>query len=116
MQGGPQGLVTAKGVSNVVDLAAARSERQPHIEGPAHCLGCKHQWRAVLEAAPYRERLAAGEPWLECPGCHAMKGLLTYSCLREGEHWQCRCGCQLFSLHEKGPYCPSCGAWQDWPG
>jgi DNA-directed RNA polymerase subunit RPC12/RpoP len=50
---------------SIVDLAAAREERQPHWQGVARCVGCQHEWEAV---APM------GTVWLECPECGMPKG------------------------------------------
>lgn len=98
----------------VVSLAEAKREREPHIEGPAHCVLCGHKWHAVMEARPYRENLANLDPFIECPACHATKGILTYANHRPGPHWKCNCGNALFHLTTIGIYCPNCGAWSDW--
>lgn len=88
----------------VVDLAAERSKRSTHIEGKALCIGCKHEWQAV---AP------AGTTWLECPECHAEKGIFRFRNMRIDEpHWTCSCGNDLFHVTPKGTYCPNCGCWQ----
>jgi hypothetical protein len=101
-------------MSKIVELAAARQERQAHICGPAHCIGCGHTWEAVVPAQAHREKMASHDPWLECTACHAFKGLFTYTFApAEAEvFWACNCGCDAFGVSEQGVFCHNCGAWQ----
>lgn len=93
--------------SNVVSLDLARLAKAPHTTGPHRCLNCQHTWMCV---APLADE--AGHPaFLECPQCHHFKGVATGHYLKEGPHWTCRCGNDLFHIMPTGPYCPNCGAW-----
>ena len=87
----------------VIDLAAAREEREPHLSGAAKCLACHHEWQAV---AP------VGTIWLECPACSLERGRFVRAVARDGDHWQCNCGNDLFRATADGMYCPNCGVWQ----
>ena len=89
--------------ATVIDLQAARQEREPHSAGKARCLACKHEWVAV---API------GVTWMECPSCTLERGRFIAQHERDGEHWNCNCGCDLFYATPDGFYCPNCGEWQ----
>lgn len=89
--------------AEVVSLAQHREENTPHNTGDARCLACGHKWIAV---AP------VGTDWLECSECHLMKGRFIHHCEREGAHWNCNCGNDLFFITPDGCYCPVCGSWQ----
>lgn len=87
---------------SVVNLEEEREARRPHLQGRARCLSCRHEWQQV---API------GETEFECPKCTLMMGRLVYECIREGLHFTCNCGNDLFFIAPEGPYCPKCGAW-----
>lgn len=92
---------------NIVDLAAEREERTPHLSGNAFCMFCNHEWIAV---AP------VGTTWLECPGCHGHKGQFKFEFEPpEREVWACCCGNQLFNVTRKGIFCPMCGHYNTFP-
>jgi len=82
-------------MSNIVKM----SDYSPHMEGPAKCLVCKHEWHAV---APL------GTVALDCPECHTSKGVFVYMVVPE-ICFQCRCGEYLFHLHPNGAQCCNCG-------
>jgi len=88
---------------SVIDFAKEKEEREPHLEGVAKCLACSHKWVAV---AP------VGTIWLECPSCTLERGRYVAQIQREGEHWHCNCGNDLFQATRDGVYCPNCGEWQ----
>jgi hypothetical protein len=71
--------------------------------GEAICLGCKHQWVAVV---PYNESL------FECPSCGVFKGVFKYG---YSPHlaWTCNCGNQLFYCTPDGNLCPNCGIYHE---
>lgn len=73
-------------------------------EGPAHCIGCKHQWHAVVPV---------GDLWLKCPSCEAHKGILDYphGVEEDGitEIWLCNCGGDVFYILRHATYCCNCG-------
>ena len=89
----------------VIDLQQAREEREPHVEGSAHCGACGHQWYAVVPP---------GVSWgLECSECGSMRGMLTNPIGSPGEdrlRMECACGCQLFFVCGDGhAVCHQCG-------
>lgn len=49
---------------SVIDFAAAKQERQPHISGTFICVGCRHEYEGVAPLGTY---------WCECPSCHLPK-------------------------------------------
>ena len=86
-------------MGNVVEFK--RTPDDPHLQGPAQCLHCKHVWEAV---AP------AGEVCLECPACGLQRGtwnLVVHALTRE--HWACRCDCVVFAITPTGALCCKCG-------
>jgi hypothetical protein len=87
----------------VIDLQAAKQEREPHLSGRARCLDCKYEWTAV---AP------VGTTWFECPKCLLERGRMFAQVQRDAPHWHCNCGCDLFYATADGMYCPNCGEWQ----
>jgi len=76
---------------------------KPHMSGEARCLLCGHKWVSVSPT---------GTIWLECSECHTMKGTYIYPAIRDGAHWTCNCGNDLFYATPDGFYCPNCGEWQ----
>lgn len=80
-----------------------RDGEEPHLAGEAICLECRYEWVGV---AP------VGDIWLECQRCGTYKGRFKYHSERDGEHWLCNCGNDLFYLMREGLYCPRCGSWQ----
>lgn len=80
-------------------------EMEEHNVGRAKCLACRHEWEAI---AP------VGTIWLECPACTLERGRFIAQTQRDGLHWACNCGCDLFYINETGTYCPNCGVWQKW--
>lgn len=91
--------MTAKASNRVVSL----DERRPHNAGQARCLDCKHEWAAVCPV---------GTTWLECPACTLFRGRMIGQHERDGPHWFCHCGNELFYVTPDGTYCPNCGEWQ----
>lgn len=87
----------------VIDLAAAKQERAPHLSGLARCLACRHEWVAV---AP------AGAAWLDCPKCSLERGRYIGHVQKDVPHWHCNCGNDLFYVTQDGYYCPNCGVYQ----
>lgn len=89
----------------VIDLAAARQERELTLSlcGKARCLACRHEWQAV---AP------VGTVWLDCPACSLERGRFLGPAQRDGAHWHCGCGNDIFYVTPDGFYCPNCGEQQ----
>lgn len=85
----------------------------PHATGEAHCLDCKHDWIAVVEA----EQLRAHEGWIDCPACELMRGRMKYPFAPvAGTHiWRCFCGNEFFYLSRDSVICPNCGVCQEFP-
>jgi predicted RNA-binding Zn-ribbon protein involved in translation (DUF1610 family) len=75
------------------------------LNGRARCLGCKHEWIAVVPAGTVTE--------LECPQCGAEKGLMRFPCERSESHWRCNCGNSYLLATPKHLYCPNCGVDQE---
>lgn len=91
-------------MNNVIDFAAAKEDRVPHMSGHARCLACKHEWVAVSPT---------GTLWLECPECTLLRGRYMYPVVRDAiPHLECNCGNDLFQVTPDGTYCPNCGVWQ----
>lgn len=91
-------------MGSVVNL----SDYQPRVIGKAHCVGCLHDWEAVV---PYPLQTM----WLECPKCKTMMGRFFHHFERSGlRHWHCGCGSDLFFIVEGGrAYCPNCALWHE---
>jgi len=90
-------------MGDVVDLDSQR----PHLQGQARCGGCQHKWQAVVPVGTVTH--------LECPACHRTLGVMTQHVLRGDDdswHWVCKCGCDMFHIHEQGTYCASCGSYK----
>ena len=90
-------------MTDIIDLAKAREERQPHCQGLAFCMTCEHEWEAVWPT---------GKVDLECPKCHSMRGRSKFDVSPpEGTRvWTCNsCGNQLFNLLTDRVHCPGCG-------
>jgi len=87
------------------DLIQMDDYRTGWLSGIAKCFQCGHNWVAVCPTGT--------TPWIQCPNCEAMKGFLIHPVEKEGEHWTCECGCDVFHLTRLGPYCPVCGSWHD---
>lgn len=91
----------------IIDLAAKKLERSPHMTGPAQCLSCKHEWTAV---AP------VGTVALDCPACGGHKGQFEYlvDAPEDSAFFQCHCGNSLYR-HIRRPdgqthwMCVGCG-------
>lgn len=82
----------------------------PHLEGPARCVRCKHEWRAVSPVGVFE--------FLECPSCGNETGVRWTLTGPVDQYWQCHCGCSAFALDAKGPpMCVNCGtratSWAD---
>lgn len=80
--------------------------KDPHIQGPARCLGCGYGWQAV---AP------AGTVKLDCPLCGAPKGrFVEVVALPEGTlRWVCQCEGEIFYVLENSMICVNCGKEHD---
>ena len=85
-------------------VVAAIDDFRPHLSGIARCLNCKHEHVAV---AP------VGTLWMECPECGLLRAIFKNAIQRDGVHWNCGCGYDLFHITPDGIYCPNCGEWQN---
>lgn len=90
-------------MSNVVEFRKASQ----YGSGEAFCFQCRHEWVAVAET---------GAVQLECPECHALKGLFKfpYNVSTGQLVRECACGNQLFYLTPEGHLCPNCGIYQSY--
>ena len=84
--------------SNIIDLDAHR----PHIQGPAKCLHCNHEWQTVA---------LAGVINVMCPSCGLMKGIFNgiIAPPEDREVWVCGCGNDLFRITRDASICIQCG-------
>ena len=91
-------------MTKIVDFTKAKQEREPHVAGQAFCLGCDHEWAAVL---PYDADVT--KP-MECPSCHKHMGRFKYEFMPDGgQIFTCNCGNQLFNVTDKYRlFCPRC--------
>lgn len=87
-------------MSNVIQFP---QREEPHLSGMASCMACQHRWVAV---AP------VGTVFMECPECSRMFGHMVAPVERDGDHWTCDCGNDLFRVSRDGMYCPRCGEMQ----
>lgn len=79
----------------------------PYKTGKAKCLSCRHEWIAVSPL---------GVVWFECPACGMEQGRSMGAVSREGAHWHCGCGNDLFYVTPDGSYCPVCGVKTNFDG
>ena len=92
---------------NVISLAKAREEREPHWAGSCICLGCRHEWTGV---GPVGVTVC-----LDCPSCGLSKGVLKYLFgAQEGDLvFECSCGCEAMTIYKRrGRFytkCMACG-------
>lgn len=85
--------------NNVIKFPVPTGE---HLQGPAKCLRCKHEWQVVAPTGDVGD--------FECPSCGCYTGVITTLVEPAGLRWQCECENQLFFLDNKGPpMCASCG-------
>lgn len=99
-------------MSNILQFK--RVERpEPHAQGLAKCVDCKHEWQAVVLAEHLRE--CGG--WLECPSCGIHKGRMAWPFTpnQGAQVWTCLCGSDFFHILGDGTLCPSCGSYQEFP-
>jgi hypothetical protein len=84
-------------MSDVIELDSKR----PHLAGEALCVGCKHEWAAVVQDIGVI-------PELECPKCSLMTGYFKDVFQPECERWVCDCGGDLFFIIPIGKQCARC--------
>lgn len=90
-------------MSGTVIAFPGKDDETPWINGKARCIGCGHEWQAVTPA---------GKPQgLECPECHALKGVIRGMAIAEGEIFICDCGNDLYFIYRNGMLCANCGVW-----
>lgn len=90
----------------VIDFAAAKKEREPHVSGHLYCMACNHEWVAVWPL---------GTVEFECPQCKSMRGRNKYDVSPgdDAQVWSCmNCDNQLFNILPDRVHCPGCG--QQW--
>lgn len=90
-------------MGDVVDLGAAREEREPHMSGPMICVGCRYEWEGVVPV---------GVTEFECPSCGREKGVHKHFAFPgDLEIFICNhCDSTLFSiLRGGGCMCSGCG-------
>lgn len=92
-------------MGDVVDFNEKKEENEPHVQGEAKCMNCKHLTHAV---AP------AGTTNMECSECGAMKVVFLNPILSVVGNmlWVCDCGNEFFVLDDIGLLCAQCGTRQ----
>lgn len=88
-------------MTTIIDFKQAKEDREPTLQGGAHCIDCGAKWTAV---APL------GTRWLECSWCHGWKGTWDGPFEIE-ERFVCNCGNDLYLVGQAGCRCVACGAW-----
>ena len=88
----------------IIKLKEYKEENTPHLSGEARCIACKHEWVAVCPTSV---------AFFECPNCGLHKGSMKFEVIRDGPHWKCNCGNDLFFMMPSGMYCPVCGEFQN---
>lgn len=86
------------------EIVPFKTPNSRHISGMAMCLGCKHEWLAVVPV---------GTTELECPACTTHKGMFKYpyAPASDQEAFCCvGCGGMLFYFMKNAKlFCPTCG-------
>jgi len=93
-------------ITNVVAFDADRLKS--HCSGIARCVGCKHEWAAVV---PHEYR----NNYMECPSCGDMRGRYFWGYVPgpgnvgKGSALFCECGNDLFFVLPDGhKLCANC--------
>lgn len=86
--------------AKITDIGAWKEEHSETLSGRARCIACNHEWVAVAPVGVF---------WLECPKCSTEHGRFSAQVQRDGMHWHCHCGNDLFYITPEGSYCPMCG-------
>ena len=81
---------------NIVDFPV----KDNHLTGTAKCMMCRHEWIAVVPI---------GTLWFECPACKGKAGRYVNQVEKDGDHWHCKCGNDLFYIRPNDIYCSRCG-------
>ena len=90
--------------SNSDTDAVPSSDTEPHIQGKAICLSCRHDWQVVA---------AVGETCFTCPDCGLHKGVMN-QVIAPDIYWQCgTCDNEFFMVSPDGCVCSCCGTLQN---
>ena len=89
-------------------------EQEQTSVGEAFCIGCSHEWVAVVPVPFVSDDINEG--FLQCPNCLVHKGKYKFAFAPSvgQEVRQCDCGNQLFWLTREGHQCPNCGIYQQY--
>jgi len=81
-----------------------QQETEPHAEGKAVCMKCKHEWHAVRPVESDSEVF-------ECPKCHLNFGTFKnfFAPPEDVPIWECQCGGVFFIVTQKFVMCVNCG-------
>ena len=82
------------------DFGAHNDQTVRHLQGPAICTHCKHEWRVVTP-----EGITDG---FDCPNCQLSLGILK-SPVAPPAFFTCNCGSDLYFLTREGAVCRRCG-------
>lgn len=99
-------------MSNVITFKQ-REPIDPHANGTATCLDCKHEWEAVIRVTDLHD----SDGWLECPACAVQKGRMKYPFVPKPDQvlWVCECSAALFYVMDQRILCPCCGNEKEFP-
>jgi hypothetical protein len=91
---------------NVIEFK--KPEKDPHGQGLAFCICCKHEWQAVEPSGTF--------DGFECPECGSFKGKFKYEFMPAvGDvHFVCNCGNALFYIMPEGHLCANCGIYAEY--
>lgn len=87
-----------------------KDQTEPHVNGMAVCLDCRHEWSAAIAQSAYEEV----QGWLLCPSCSLERGRMKFahSPTPGTQIWHCTCGNNLMYMTPDGTFCPNCGTKQ----
>lgn len=94
-------------MSDIIEFPKPKKPGDPVVmSGNVKCLACRYEW---IGEAPIGTKI------LECPACKLNRGHWVGDIHRDGPHWHCGCGNDLFYIQRDEIYCASCGKFQRFP-
>lgn len=93
-------------MGEIINLNSKRDD--PHMEGEAICISCKHTWEAVAPVGTHE---------LECPSCGRYAGFFKTLIHVDGgvPRFECgTCHCGIWTVLKTGIQCCGCGKRLGW--